>query len=113
MSIYKINMTHDPLGGLEHLILLALIRLGPDAYGVPIVDELRRHTRRPVLRPSVYLALRRLEAKGLVRSRLGDPEARRGGRARRYFEVSAAGRKALRESHRTLSSLWDGVVIDK
>ena len=106
-------MTQEPLGGLEHLILIALVRLGPDAYGVPIVDELQRHTRRPVLRPSVYLALRRLEAKGLVRSRLGDPEARRGGRARRHFEVSAAGRKALRESRRTLSSLWDGVVLDK
>ncbi|HEX7778234.1 MAG TPA: helix-turn-helix transcriptional regulator [Vicinamibacterales bacterium] len=106
-------MTQEPLGGLEHLILIALVRLGPDAYGVPIVDELKRHTRRPVLRPSVYLALRRLEAKGLVRSRLGDPEARRGGRARRHFEVSAAGRKALRESRRTLSSLWDGVVLDK
>jgi PadR family transcriptional regulator len=106
-------MTQEPLGGLEHLILIALLRLGPDAYGVPIVDELKRHTRRPVLRPSVYLALRRLEAKGLVRSRLGEPEARRGGRARRHFEVSAAGRKALRESRRTLTSLWDGVVIDK
>ena len=94
-------------------ILIALVRLGPDAYGVPIVDELKRHTRRPVLRPSVYLALRRLEAKGLVRSRLGDPEARRGGRARRHFEVSAAGRKALRESRRTLTSLWDGVTIDR
>ena len=105
-------MTQEPLGGLEHLILIALVRLGPDAYGVPIVDELQRHTRRPVLRPSVYLALRRLEAKGLVRSRLGDPEARRGGRARRHFEVSAAGRKALRESRRTLTSLWDGVTID-
>jgi DNA-binding PadR family transcriptional regulator len=113
MSIYKINMTQDALGGLEQMVLLVLLRLGPDAYGVPIVDELRRHTRRPVLRPSVYLALRRLEGKGLVRSRLGDPEARRGGRARRYFEVSAAGRKALRESQRTLTSLWDGVVIDR
>jgi DNA-binding PadR family transcriptional regulator len=113
MSIYKINITQDALGGLEQMVLLVLLRLGPDAYGVPIVDELRRHTRRPVLRPSVYLALRRLEGKGLVRSRLGDPEARRGGRARRYFEVSAAGRKALRESQRTLTSLWDGVVIDR
>jgi PadR family transcriptional regulator PadR len=113
MSIYKIAMTQDALGGLEHLILLALVRLGPDAYGVPIVEELSRHTRRPVLRPSVYLALRRLEAKGLVRSRLGDPEARRGGRARRYFEVSAAGRRVLRESQRTLNSLWDGVALGK
>ena len=67
-------MTVEPLGELEHLILVALVRLGPEAYGVPIVDELSRHTRRPVLRPSVYLALRRLEQKGFVRSRLGDPE---------------------------------------
>jgi len=113
MSVYKIDMTSEPLGGLEHLVLLALIRLGPDAYGVPIVEEIRRHSRRPVLRPSVYLALRRLETKGFVRSRLGDPEPRRGGRARRYFEVSAAGRKALRESHRTLTSLWDGIALDR
>jgi DNA-binding PadR family transcriptional regulator len=113
MLIYKITMTQEPLGGLEHLILLALVRLGPEAYGVPIVAELRRHSRRPILPPSVYLALRRLESKGLVRSRLGDPEPRRGGRARRCFEVTAPGRKALRESHRTLTSLWDGVVLDK
>src|SRR5262245_26102812 len=110
MSVYKTDMTHATLGELEHVILLALLRLGPDAYGVPIVDELTRHSSRPVLRPSVYLALRRLEAKGLVRSRLGDPEPRRGGRARRYFEVSAAGRRALRESHRMLTSLWNGVA---
>lgn len=106
-------MTLESLGELEHMILLALMRLGPDAYGVPIIDELSRHTRRTVLRPSVYLALRRLEAKGLIRSRLGEPEARRGGRARRYFEVAKAGRQALQESHRTLNSLWDGVALGK
>ena len=106
-------MTHGSLGELEHVILLALLRLGPDAYGVTIVDELNRHSPRAVLRPSVYLALRRLEAKGLVRSRLGDPEPRRGGRARRYFEVSAAGRKALGESHRMLTSLWEGLALSK
>ena len=113
MLIYKTDMASEPLGELEHLILLALIRLGPDAYGVPIVDELTRHTRRPIWRPSVYLALKRLETKGLVRSRLGDPESRRGGRARRYFEVSAAGRTALRESQRTLTRLWDGILLDR
>ena len=113
MRLYKIAMPDRALGQLEQLVLLALARLGPDAYGVPIVDELNRHARRPVLRPSVYLALRRLEAKGFVRSRLGDPEPRRGGRARRYFEVSAAGRKALRESQQLISSLLDGVALAK
>ncbi len=106
-------MTHDALGELEQRILVIVMRLGPEAYGVPIVDEINRHLRRPVLRPSVYLALRRLEGKGLVRSRLGDPEPRRGGRARRYFEITAAGRRVLRESHRVWQRLWEGVALDK
>lgn len=106
-------MPLEPLGELEHLVLLVLVRLGPDAYGVPIVDELKKHVRRPVLRPSVYLALRRLEAKGLVRSRLGEPEARRGGRARRHFEPTAVGMKVLRESQRVLTGLWEGVALGK
>jgi PadR family transcriptional regulator PadR len=106
-------MSTDLLGELEQLVLLTLVRLGPDAYGVPIVDELRRHVRRPILRPSVYLALRRLESKGLVRSRMGEPEPRRGGRARRYFEPTAQGVKALRESQRVLSRLWDGVALGR
>jgi DNA-binding PadR family transcriptional regulator len=106
-------MPLDQLGELEHLILLAIVRLGPDTYGVPIVDELRKHTRRPVLRPSVYLALRRLEDKGLVRSRLGEPEARRGGRARRHFEATPVALKLLRESQRTLTSLWSGLALNK
>jgi DNA-binding PadR family transcriptional regulator len=97
------------LGELEHLVLLTIVRLGRDSYGVPIAEELGRHTTRPVLLPSIYLALRRLEAKGLIRSRLGEPEARRGGRARRHFEVTAAGLRAARESHRMLTSLWQGV----
>jgi DNA-binding PadR family transcriptional regulator len=106
-------MPPDQLGELEHLILLAIVRLGPDSYGVPIVDELRKHTRRPVLRPSVYLALRRLEDKGLVRSRLGEPAARRGGRARRHFEATPLALKLLRESQRTLTSLWSGLALNK
>jgi PadR family transcriptional regulator PadR len=103
----------ESIGELEHLVLLVILRLGTGAYGVPIVGELKRHTRRPVLRPSVYLALRRLEDKGLVRSRLGEPEARRGGRARRYFELQPGAVKLLRESRRTLQSLWNGVVLGK
>jgi DNA-binding PadR family transcriptional regulator len=109
--VYKTHMTHEPLGELEQMVLLAIVRLGRDSYGTPIIEELARHTRRPILRPSVYLALKRLEAKGLIRSRLGEPEARRGGRARRHFETAAAGLKALRESQRTLNSLWSGVVL--
>jgi DNA-binding PadR family transcriptional regulator len=103
----------DELGELEHLVLLAILRLGADSYGVPIVEELGRHTRRRILRPSVYLALRRLETKGFVRSRLGEPEARRGGRARRHYEPTALGKRVLRDSRRTLTSLWDGIPLGR
>jgi DNA-binding PadR family transcriptional regulator len=113
MLISEIIMTPTGLADLEHLVLLSIVRLGPDSYGVPIVDDLQRHARRRILRPSVYLALKRLEAKGLVRSRLGEPEARRGGRARRHFAVTPAGLRALRESQRTLARLWTGTVLDK
>jgi DNA-binding PadR family transcriptional regulator len=106
-------MTDELLGELEHLVLLSILRIGAESYGVLVVDELRKHTRRQILRPSVYLALRRLEDKGLIRSRLGEPEARRGGRARRHFEPTAAGLRLLRDSQRTLTSLWDGVALDK
>jgi DNA-binding PadR family transcriptional regulator len=112
MLIYKIEMPSDLLGELEHLVLLTIIRLGPDTYGIPIVEELRRHASRPILAPSVYLALRRLEAKGLIASRLGRPEARRGGRARRHFEATAAGLELARDSQRMLRRLWDGITLD-
>jgi len=114
MRIYKINMpTPEPLGELEQLVLLAIMRLGPECYGVPIVAELQKHATRTILRPSVYLALRRLEEKGLIRGHMGEPESRRGGRARRHFEVTAAGRHAVQAAQRTLSRLWDGVALGK
>src|ERR1700683_1095729 len=99
------------LGDTEQRVLLAILRPGPDASGVPIIHELRRHTRRPVLLPSVYLALRRLEAKRLIRSRPGAPGARRGGRARRHFTLAAAGKAALRAAPQSVFSLWRGVSL--
>lgn len=106
-------MSTDGLGSLEHLVLLVIARQGADSYGVTIIDELQRHARKPVLRPSVYLALKRLETRGFIRSRVGDPEPRRGGRARRHFDVTAAGLRALRESQRMLTTLWRGVALTK
>lgn len=104
-------MSLDRLGHLEHLVLLAIARLGRDSYGVSIIDELQTHAGRPILRPSVYLSLRRLESRALIRSFLGEPEARRGGRARRHFEITAAGRAALRDSQRLLTTLYKGVDL--
>ena len=103
-------MSRDSIGEFEQLVLLTILRLGDSAYGVPILEELSKHTSRPILRPSVYVALRRLEEKGLIKSRLGEPEPRRGGRARRYFDLEPAAMDLLREARRTLVSLWDGIT---
>lgn len=99
-------MAHETLGHLEQLVLLAIVRLGDDSYGVPILEEIKTRTGREYLRPSVYIALRRLEAKGLVKSRLGEPTAERGGRAKRFFTLTAAGHRQLEQSRAALMSMW-------
>jgi DNA-binding PadR family transcriptional regulator len=97
------------LGGFELLVLLALIRLGEDAYGVPISDAIEQSSGREVSIGSVYLTLDRLAGKGLVSSRLGDPTAERGGRAKTYFRITAKGLREVRQAQRTLIALWHGV----
>jgi DNA-binding PadR family transcriptional regulator len=97
------------LGGVELLVLLALIRLGDDAYGVPIADEIEASLGRSVSVGSVYITLERLEHKGLVSSRLGEPTAERGGRAKTYFRPTAKGLREVRVAKRSLMRLWQGV----
>ncbi len=97
------------LGEFELMVLLALIRLGEDAYGVPIGREIEQQTGREAALGSVYASLERLEEKGLVTSRLGDPTAARGGRAKRYFHVTAQGLHQVRETQRALVNLWNGL----
>jgi DNA-binding PadR family transcriptional regulator len=97
------------LGGFELLVLLALIRLADEAYGVPIADTIEKSSGRAVSIGSVYITLERLAAKGLVTSRLGEPTAERGGRAKTYFRVTAKGLRETRRAQRTLVRLWDGV----
>lgn len=97
------------LGDFEHLVLLALLRLGDDAYGTTIRRELEARTRRSVSVGALYTALTRLEQKGFVRSRLADPTPERGGRAKRYFVITAAGRGALEHSRALLHAMWDGI----
>ena len=99
-------MTHEALGHLEQLVLLAILRLGERTYGVPILEEINTRTGREYLRPSVYIALRRLEAKGLVKSRLGEPTPERGGRAKRFFTLTAAGHRQLEQSRAALMNMW-------
>lgn len=96
------------LGELEQILLLAVLRRRSDGYAVPLLEDLEAAGRR-LSRGALYTALERLEQKDLVRSRLGEPLAERGGRARRYYEVTAGGLAALRESRRVLLALWDGL----
>ncbi|HSM05243.1 MAG TPA: helix-turn-helix transcriptional regulator [Longimicrobiales bacterium] len=101
-------MGRDGLGELEHQAMLALLRLGEDAYTAPIVEELEARTGREATVASVYVVLRRLEDKGLVRSELREP-GEEVGRDRRYFEVTDEGREKLRLARDAYQQLWDGL----
>src|SRR4029453_1211851 len=99
-------MSGDHLGRFEHLLLLAVLRLGNDeAYGMTIRRELAQHTGREVAVGAIYTALARLERRGLVQSRLGEPTAERGGKAKRYYRVLPAGKKALEKAQAALLGL--------
>src|SRR5215467_14579644 len=95
----------DQLGNFELMVMLVLIRLGDDAYGVPICEELEKRTGGGGAIGSVYAALERLEDKGFVSSELGEPTPERGGRAKRYFRVTARGLKEVRDTQRSLMKL--------
>jgi PadR family transcriptional regulator PadR len=97
------------LGEFEQVVLLAILQLGPDAYAVPVRDEIERRTGRQVARGALYTALERLETKGLLRSRMSEPLPERGGRSRRYFALTASALAALRDSRAALLSLWRGL----
>jgi PadR family transcriptional regulator PadR len=97
------------LGEFEHVVLLAILRLGENAYAIPIREEIEERTGRSVARGAVYTALERLESKKCVRSRMSNPLPERGGRSRRYFSVTQAGLAAMRSSRRSLLRLWQGL----
>ena len=99
----------DYLGHFELMVLLAILQAGEDAYGVPIAREIEDTTGKDVALGSIYAALDRLEAKGLVTSEMGDPTPERGGRAKRYFRVTGTGVREAREAQRNLSKLWRGL----
>ena len=97
------------LGEFEHVVLLAILRLGDQAYAVTIRDEILDCTGRDVSRGSIYITLDRLETKGYLRSRLADPTPERGGRAKRYYTLRPRAVDALKESRRALVALWRGL----
>ena len=98
------------LGEFEQLVLLALVRLGDDGYGVSIHQEILRRARREVSVAAVYKTLDRLEHKGLAVSSLGDPTPERGGRRKKYFRIQPSGRRALKASLASIGRMADGLA---
>jgi PadR family transcriptional regulator, regulatory protein PadR len=99
----------EPLGSLEHIVLLAVMRLGDNAYGITVRREIESATGRDLSIGAVYATLVRLEAKSFVTSYAGEPTAERGGRAKRYFRVTADGKGALRNTHEAIQKMRAGL----
>ena len=94
------------LGEFEQMVVAAILRLGDEAFGVSIIDDIEAHTGREVRSGALSLTLDRMERKGLVTSSLGDPSESRGGRARRYIQVTPEGRALARESRDAMLNMW-------
>lgn len=99
----------ESLGEFEHLVLLAVVRLGNDGYGMQVRRELNACTGRDVSIGAVYATLERLEAKGLLESRLGEATPERGGRAKRSFQVTGQGIHALNRTRQDLTNMLRGL----
>jgi len=99
----------DLLGSLEYIVLLALVRLGPNAYGMTVRREIEVRTGRNLSIGAVYATLERLESKGYVSSSTGEPTAERGGRAKRLFRIEAGGQEALRASREAIRRMTAGL----
>jgi PadR family transcriptional regulator PadR len=107
-------MPREGLGEFEQTVMLAVVHLAQSkapAYGVTIVDEIERRTGREVARAAVYITLRRLEEKGLVRSWMGGPTGEVGGRSKRLVDLTSSGVKALKESREFLNTMWRGADL--
>jgi PadR family transcriptional regulator PadR len=99
------------LGELEQLVILGVLHAGRDAYGVPVHDEIQRRAGRDLTLGTIYKTLTRLEEKGLVTSRIGEPTAQRGGRRTRCYAVTPAGQRELQSSIRTLRRMASGLDV--
>jgi PadR family transcriptional regulator, regulatory protein PadR len=99
----------DGLTDLEFMILLSILRLAEGAYGVTIGREIEQLAKRVVTRATLYVVLDRLEGRGLVASSLGEPTPERGGRAKRYFRVTARGLRAVQDTRQAFVALWSGI----
>ena len=103
-------MTTHTIGDFEQLILFALVRLGTDAYGVSIRGEIEKRTGRAISAGALYTALDRMEKRGLVTSRLGDPTPQRGGKRKRLYTLQPSGERALARVYESLRLMASGVA---
>ena len=102
-------MASQTLSNFELMVMLAIIRIGDNAYGVSISNEIEEATGSEVLLGSVYDALARLEQKGLITSTLGEATPERGGRAKRHFRTTSRGLRLVRDTQQSLVKLWKGL----
>lgn len=100
------------MGEFEQVVLLAVLQLGNEAYGMQVREEIAARTGRDVSVGALYRTLARLEDKGFASHSMGQPEPERGGRAKKFFRVEAAGREALQRTHETLQRMRRGLAID-
>jgi DNA-binding PadR family transcriptional regulator len=98
------------LGAFEQAVLVAIVRLGPDAYGRGVHAAVQDRLERTIAPGAIHATLDRLERKGFVRSRLGDGTPARDGRPRRYYALTSAGAKALTDARRGLERIWGGIT---
>lgn len=103
------KMPENSLGSLEHIVLLAVMRLGSDAYGMTVRREIENTTGRNISIGAVYATLMRLESKGFIKSHSGEPTPERGGRAKRYFRMTIHGEAVLRNTHEVIQKMSAGL----
>jgi DNA-binding PadR family transcriptional regulator len=112
MNYIVAYMPNEPsLGEFEQLVLLAILRLKGEAYGVSIRAEISTRTGREPASGALYTTLDRLEQKGLLKSRIGEPTPQRGGRAKRYYRATASGIAAITRAQRALRNMLDGLAF--
>ncbi|MCC2606391.1 PadR family transcriptional regulator [Planctobacterium marinum] len=99
------------LGEFEQVVLLACLHLGKEAYGASLRQLLQQEIQRDVAIGALYSTLERLEKKGMVTSHFGEATAERGGKPKRFFEVTAKGQQSLKRAREAMDTLWQGISI--
>ena len=112
MEYIVVHMAGEPsLGEFEQIVLLAVLRLKGQAYGVSIRAEISQRTNREPASGALYTTLDRLEQKGLLKSRIGEPTPQRGGRAKRYYEITTSGAAAITRAQRAFRNMLHGLTF--